>query len=83
MGKLEDHALVLLSYVSKHRFSLRGVGAFVEQCGIPRSSLMFLLRESEGKEILTKVARKYGFSFRILTISPYLIDAVKDEIIFE
>jgi len=83
MGKLEDHALALLSFVSKNRFTIRGIANFVEKCGIPRSSLMFLLRTPEGKDILSKVAKRYGFQFKILAISPYLIDAVKTEIEYE
>ena len=83
MGKLEDHALVLLTHISKNRFELKGIATFVEKCGIPRSSLMFLLRTPEGKDILHKIAKRYGFQFRILVISPYLIDVVKTDIEYE
>ena len=83
MGKLENHALALLSFVAKNRLKVRGIGAYEEECGIPRSSLMFLLRDSEGKDILSKVAHKYGFSYKIMSASPYLIDVEKIDIEYE
>ena len=85
---LEDHALSLLSYVSKNRDRPQSLGILEDAVGIPLESLRQILMEAleeQEHSTLSGVAYEYGFDYKIYrdwigNKSPYprrIIDVVK------